>query len=118
MIRNRCGTAVALTLAVLVFVAFAGYGVGGSKDDPGRSLASERALLERHIRQELADQITEAIGQPANVDRVVCTSAGSHRFECIADVSTVDELGELETRAIPITGTCDGRSCTWHGRGL
>ena len=36
MIRNRCGTAAALTLAVLVFVAFAGCGVGGSKDDPGR----------------------------------------------------------------------------------
>lgn len=118
MLRNRCVTAVALTLAALVFVALTGCGVGGSKDDPGRSLASERALLERHIRQELADQITEAIGQPANVDRVVCTSAGSRRFECIAEVSTVDELGELETRAIPITGTCDGRSCTWHGRGL
>lgn len=118
MIRNRRGTAVALTLIVLEFVAFAGCGVGDSKDDPGRSLASERTLLERHIRQELADQITEALGQPANVERVVCASAGSHRFECIADVSTVDELGELETRAIPITGTCDGRSCTWHGRGL
>jgi hypothetical protein len=109
-----------VVLALVPWVSGCSVEVNGdnSKDEASETSASgQRAELESAIRRELPTQLRQSFGQSVFIRQVGCTTSGQNQFDCLARVSAANEQGGLETVSIPISGSCDFRSCIWRTEG-
>jgi hypothetical protein len=94
--------AVVLALAA---AALPGCSAGGGGGDA-------RAELESMIREQLPDS-AKRNGATIYTPTVRCTSVEGNRFDCIATVRGIDDAGTRIDAQLPITASCDDRSCVW-----
>jgi hypothetical protein len=76
---------------------------------------ASKAVVEQMIHDQLPQQNNAADpSHPVFVNRVTCVDKGQGGFDCIARVSGVNAVGNIQPFNVSVTASCDDENCTWH----